>query len=221
MADMKTIGFIFIPGVADWEYGLLSASAVEWFGAKAVVITPDGRPVKSASGFGLAADRAADPDENGDLDALAVIGSDGWAAEGAPDVADLLKSVDGRGGVIGGICGATLALARAGLFEGKTHTSNGRDWILRHLPDYAGRENYSDVAHAVADGRIVSAPGSAPGTFALAFLEALYPGKTAELAEMRSMFSREYRHLLTTCCQEHHAIDFALGPGAESGSGQS
>ena len=192
MPETKTIGFVFIPGVADWEYGLLSASAVEWFGAKAVVITPDGKPVKSASGFGLAGDRSADPAENGDLDALAVIGSDGWAVEGAPDVSGLLKAVDGRRGVIGGICGATLALARAGLFEKSAHTSNGREWILRHLPDYAGRENYSDVPHAVADGRIVSAPGSAPGTFALAFLEALYPDKTAELAEMRSMFSREY-----------------------------
>jgi putative intracellular protease/amidase len=94
--------------------------------------------------------------------------------------------------VVGGICGATLALARAGLFEGRTHTSNGRDWILRHLPDYAGHENYTDVPHAVSDGRIVSAPGSAPGTFALAFLGALYPDKAGELAEMRSMFSREY-----------------------------
>ena len=87
---------------------------------------------------------------------------------------------------------AHLALARAGLFENTAHTSNGRDWILRHLPDYGGRENYRDVPHAVTDGRIVSAPGSAPGTFALAFLEALYPDKTTELAGMRSMFAREY-----------------------------
>ncbi len=192
MPETKTIGFVFIPGVADWEYGLLSASAVEWFGAKAVVVTPDGKPVKSASGFGLTADRAADAAENGDLDALAVIGSDGWAADGAPDVSGLLKAVDERGGVVGGICAGTLALARAGLFRNAAHTSNGRDWILHHLPDYAGRGNYSDVPHAVADGRIVSAPGSAPGTFALTFLDALYPDKSAELAEMRTLFSREY-----------------------------
>lgn len=40
MPETKTIGFVFIPGVADWEYGLLSASAVEWFGAKVFAITP-------------------------------------------------------------------------------------------------------------------------------------------------------------------------------------
>ena len=36
MAAAKTIGFVFIQGYADWEYGLLAASAVEWFGAQAV-----------------------------------------------------------------------------------------------------------------------------------------------------------------------------------------
>ena len=47
--------------------------------------------------------------------------------------------------------------------------------------------------HAVADGRLVSAPGSAPGTFAIAFLEALYPEQKEQLAQMRAMFAGEYR----------------------------
>ena len=57
------------------------------------------------------------PDENADLDAVAVIGSDQWLAENPPDVADLLTCRCARGGVVGGICAGTLALARAGLFE--------------------------------------------------------------------------------------------------------
>lgn len=36
MPKQKTIGLIFMDGFADWEYGLLAASAVEWFGARAV-----------------------------------------------------------------------------------------------------------------------------------------------------------------------------------------
>lgn len=187
-----TIGFVFIDGFADWEYGLLSASAVEWFGAKAVALTPGQGKVTSTSGFGLAPDRSTESDANGDLDAVAVIGSDSWAGAAPPDVSGLLVSVADRGGVVGGICAGTLALARAGLFANAKHTSNGRDWITANLPDYAGKANYQDVPHAVADGRIVSAPGSAPGTFALAFLETLYPGKEQQMNEMRAMFSREY-----------------------------
>ncbi|TIW14178.1 MAG: glutamine amidotransferase, partial [Mesorhizobium sp.] len=46
--------------------------------------------------------------------------------------------------------------------------------------------------YAVADGRIVSAPGSAPGTFALAYLKTLYPQRSGDVAEMRMLFAKEY-----------------------------
>ena len=191
MSDQKTIGFLFIPGFADWEYGLLAASAVEWFSARAVSLTPDGEPVLGISGFRLTPDRSMGSD-NANLDAIAVIGSDQWAGQAAPDVSDFLRSMAARGAIVGGICGGTLPLARAGLFADARHTSNGRDWINRHQAGYPGDEHYQDVPHAVADVAIVSAPGSAPGTFALAFLETLYPRKSGELTEMRALFEREY-----------------------------
>lgn len=191
-AAPKTIGLLFIEGYADWEYGLLAASAVEWFGIKAVSLSPHASPLKSIGGFRLIADRSAEIEENRGLDGVAVIGSDGWAAEGAPDVSALLKAVAARGGTVGGICAGTLALARAGLFEGVRHTSNGRDWILAHEPAYAGAAGYQDVPHAVRDGNIVTAPGSAPGTFAIAFLEALLGGNSDQFGQMRAMFAREY-----------------------------
>jgi putative intracellular protease/amidase len=193
MSATTTIGFVFIERFADWEYGLLSASAVEWFGARAVALGPDGATLVSASGFRLSPERGLDPPENKDLGAVAVIGSDRWAEAGAPDVSLLLGDVVARGGVVGGIRAGTLALARAGLFAGARHTSNGRDWILSHEPDYAGKQRYQDVPHAVADGRIVSAPGSASGTFALEFLGALYPERSREIAAMRELFAREHQ----------------------------
>jgi len=192
LSEPSKIGFVFIPLFADWEFGFLSGSAADWFGLKTVALTPDAGPVTSIGGFGLSGERSTDPAENTDLDAVAVIGSDTWPGADAPDISPLLHAVAARGGVVGGICGGTLALARAGLFENAAHTSNGRDWILRHLPDYAGRNRYRDVPHAVADGRIVSAPGSAPGTFAVEFLSALLPAKNDQLTEMRTLFAKEY-----------------------------
>ena len=192
MTAAKTIGFIFIPRFADWEYGLLAASAVEWFGAKAVALSPDADTVTGSAGFRLTPDRGIDPDANGDLAAVAVIGSDEWTAESRPDVAPLLRSVAARGGVVGGICAGTLALARAGLLDGQKHTSNGRDWIQANVPGYAGSELYVDVPHAVADNRLVTAPGSAPGTFAKTFLEVRYPDQQEQLTEMGAIFAKEY-----------------------------
>jgi putative intracellular protease/amidase len=192
MSEQKTIGVLFIDRFADWEYGLLAASAVDWFGARAVSLTPDGKPVTSTSGFILTPDRSTAVGENADLDAVAVIGSDEWAGDAPPDVSGLLTAVATRGGVVGGICAGTLALARAGLFAKARHTSNGRDWINEKEPGYRGTENYQDVPHAVADGRVVSAPGSAPGTFALAYLKTLYPQRGDDLAGMRVLFAKEY-----------------------------
>jgi putative intracellular protease/amidase len=189
----RTIGFVFIEGLADWEFGFLSGAALDWFDARPVALTPGGAPVASIGGFQLAGQRGLTPEESRDLDAVAVIGSDGWAAEGHPDVAPLLVSVAERGGLVGGICAGTLALARAGLFRDKAHTSNGRSWILGHVPGYPGADRYLDVAHAVADGRLVSAPGSAPGTFAIAFLEALYPERDEQIAQMRAFVAAEHR----------------------------
>lgn len=188
----KTVGLVFIPRYADWEYGLLAASAVEWFGARVLVLTPGADAVASAAGLRMAGDRGLEQAANADLDAVAVIGSDVWPTPDAPDVSKLLNSVAARGGVVGGICAGTLALARAGLFTEVRHTSNGRKWILEHLPAYAGATHYQDVSHAVADGRIVSAPGNAPGTFAHRFLLALYPEREAQLSDMLAMFAKEY-----------------------------
>lgn len=191
MEGTKTVGLVFIEKFADWEFGLLAASAVEWFGARAVALTPEGRPVLSIAGFRLEGERGLTPQENADLDAVAVIGSENWIPDTAPDISSLLRSVSERGAV-GGICAGTLALARAGLFEGRRHTSNGRDWINKRTRDYAGAEHYLDVPHAISDGNVVSAPGSAPGTFAVSFLETLFPERSETIGEMRALFAREY-----------------------------
>jgi len=193
METSKTIGLIFIDKFADWEFGLLAASAVEWFDARAVALTPKGQPVRSIAGFQVSGERGLTPEENEDLNAVVLVGSEDWMSKSAPNPAPLLQTVLERRGVIGGICGGTLGLARAGLFSDRNHTSNGRNWISDYAPDYPGSERYQDVPHAVADRGVISAPGSAPGTFAIAVLEALYPERSRTIAEMRSLFAREYR----------------------------
>jgi hypothetical protein len=62
----KTIGFVFIEGYADWEFGFLSGSAPEWFGARPVALTPGCAPVVSIGGFRLAGERGLTPEESPD-----------------------------------------------------------------------------------------------------------------------------------------------------------
>jgi putative intracellular protease/amidase len=154
---MKQIGFVFIDGFADWEFGHLAGSAVEWFGGKAVALTPQGKRAGSIGGFSLDGERGPTAEENADLDAVAVIGSDEWSGPNPPDLGPLLTAVAGGGGVTGGICAGTLALARAGVFADRAHTSNGRDWIRQLVPGYAGAANYRDVPHATTESSALRA----------------------------------------------------------------
>ncbi|EJM99481.1 DJ-1/PfpI family protein [Phyllobacterium sp. YR531] len=193
MEKKRTVGLVFVEGWADWEFGMLSGSVNEWFGGRVVSLSPSAGPLKSIGGLRLIPDRDAASSENTDLDAVAVIGSDTWSEADAPDISPLLKDVLARGGIVGGICAGTLALARAGLFSGRKHTSNGAGWIESRLESYAGSEFYQDVPHAVRDGHVVSAAGTAPGTFAIAFLEALFPEQAPQIAEMRDMIGREFQ----------------------------
>jgi putative intracellular protease/amidase len=193
MDRKKTLGLVFVDKFADWEFGLLSGSAVEWFGARVVALSPSTDPVKSIGGLKLLPERGVNEEENTDLDALAVVGADSWPSQDAPDIAPLLHAILARGGIVGGICGGTLPLARAGLFEGRKHTSNGAGWLQSKIGDYPGSSHYQDVPHAVRDAHIVSAPGSAPGTFTTNFLEALFPETAGQAAEMRDLIAREYQ----------------------------
>jgi hypothetical protein len=103
------------------------------------------------------------------------------------DVAPLLISVAERGGVVGGICAGTLALARAGLFSDRAHTSNGRGWILEHVPGYAG------------DGALLRRPARRRRWPACQRAEALYPERKEQIAQMRTMFAGEYRATGSGC----------------------
>lgn len=103
MSQPPLIGLVLIKSFADGEYGLLAASAVEWFGDRVVSLSPGAQPVSSIGGISITPMRGIEPSENGDLDAVVIMGSDTWAAADAPDVGALIKAVRDRGGVVAGI----------------------------------------------------------------------------------------------------------------------
>lgn len=190
--SQKTIGVILPEGFADWEYGLLAAGAAEHLGAKIVFMTDGAKAVRSIGGLSTQGERGIDPSDNADLDALALIGSDIWQTNAAPDVCALLHAVTSRSGVVGAICGATIALAKSGLLKGVPHTSNGSDWLKTATGGYAGEEFYVDQPAALSSDRFITASGLAPDTFAIAFLKAVYPDQTTMLEGVKSLFAAEH-----------------------------
>lgn len=187
----KHIAFIVIDSFADWEHAHLSAAVRTYFDGSTSFHTPGGRPVTSMGGMTIDPGNAIENLKPEDFDALVVIGSDGWTAADAPDVSAPLQAADKAGKVVGAICAATLAAARAGLLNSRRHTSNGLDFIQHYAKDYEAGANYVDTPMAVRDGNLVTAAGSAPVTFTVEVLSALHPNQLDGLAEFKAMCAAE------------------------------
>ncbi len=168
---MTKIVTILTEGFADWETGLLNGAARNFYGVETQFTTPGGKPVRSTGGMKVAADIALEDIDVDALDALIVCGGTAWQQPDAPDLKGLLNAAEAKGKVIGVICDGTVAAARTGLLDQVAHTSNGAGYLDN--TGYAGKARYRDVPHAVTDGRIVTAPGTAPVSFMAAIMRAL------------------------------------------------
>lgn len=160
---------VLTDGYADWETAMISASARRFYGGEVRHATPGGGKVTSMGG--LRSQELPDLDPRGD-EVIVLCGGGAWTEADAPDLAPLLRGAWESGQTIAAICGATVALARAGLLGSLRHTSNSLDFLREHAPGYQGDAFYADRPYAVADRRIITAPGSAPVTFAALVLTA-------------------------------------------------
>ena len=157
---------------ADWETGLFNATARLYYHFDTRFATPQGKPVLSSGGMLVTPQLAIDDIDLDGLDVLLVCGGPGWQNADAPDIKALLLDAHRRQVVLAGICDGTRVLAQAGLLDEVRHTSNSAD-NLASIITYAGAALYQDVPHAVADGRVITAPGTAPVTFTAAVLATL------------------------------------------------
>ena len=124
------------------------------------------------------------------IDALVINGGTAWSQPDAPDISAVLRDTRAAGKTVAGICDGTLALARAGLLDRVAHTSNSRENLTP--TGYKGAQFYRDQPAAVLDGRIVTAPGTAPVTFMGAVLETLGL-RNDELDYYLGLYAAEHR----------------------------
>ena len=160
---MTTIVTILTQDYADWETALLNAAARSYYKVDTKFATPGGRPVTSSGGLRVTPDLAVEDIDVEAIDALVVNGGAAWSRPDARDIGRVLAATRDAGKVVAGICDGTLALARAGILDAVRHTSNSAE----NLPPtgYKGAALYQDQPDAVVDGKIVTAPGTAPVSF--------------------------------------------------------
>lgn len=185
------------PGAADWEFGPILPVLREYFGLQVRTASPDGRTLTTMGGLLIDVDTGYDTADLAEADVVLLIGAESWSGFFDQPLFDRLKARADAGRPIGAICAATLALARAGILDGRPHTSNAKGFLKQNAPAYAGAKHYRDVAHAVSDGVVVTAPGSAPASFAVAVAQAVRPEKRAEVVGYWNMARGEFEALGT------------------------
>jgi transcriptional regulator GlxA family with amidase domain len=189
---MPKIALILSPGFADWEYAFIAGTGGPFYGMDVEFFAPTPGKLVSQGGLTATVTRGTQEIAGWSPDVVAVIGSFGWQHEGAPDISDVLTAQRARGGSVAGICGGTLALARAGLLDKVRHTSNDLAFLTDNAPEYAGASRYAVSPKAITDDRIITAPGTAPTSFTAAVLEA--GGLDAETAQQfRAMAAVEHQ----------------------------
>ena len=162
---------ILTDNFADWETALLNSTARLYYGFYTRFATPGGQPVTSSGGMLVTPQLALEDISLDELDLLMVCGGSSWQSGKAPDLTALLRAAQAKNIVLAGICDGTRVLAQAGVLDNVRHTSNSAANLLE--TGYAGAALYQDVPWAVADQRVITAPGTAPVTFTREVLRTL------------------------------------------------
>jgi putative intracellular protease/amidase len=178
---------------ADREADFVLPALHEHFGFAVRIATPCGVEAASIGEVRCGADLAFADVTAGDLDLLLVIGSERWSRDSNPEVVALLRAVNAAGQPLGAICAGTLTAARAGLLDGRAHTSKSLAFLQAGAEGYAGARRYRDSARAVSDSGVVTAPGSAPASFAVVVLRLAAPEQGAMLDGYEQRLAMEHR----------------------------
>ncbi|MFC5405366.1 DJ-1/PfpI family protein [Cohnella soli] len=148
---MKNAYVYVLDTMADWELGYVTAelNSGQYFknrGSSIPVKTVGSSksPIVTKGGLTIVPDVTIEDVVDDEVAILLLPGADTWKnPEHAPIIARAKQLLD-SGGNVAAICGATLALADAGLLNDRQHTSNSLDYLTLFSPTYEGKALYRD-----------------------------------------------------------------------------
>jgi putative intracellular protease/amidase len=169
----KAVHLLIFDGFADWEPALALAELRRSGKLGVVTVGFTAEPATSMGGLRVLPDLILERLDHGNVRLFMLPGGDMWESGDYPrgQLEALLHKLHDQSIPIAGICGATLALARAGLLNDRAHTSNFRDFLTK-TPEYVGGSRYRDEL-AVCDRGVITASGLGATEFAREILAEL------------------------------------------------
>src|SRR5215207_7710761 len=169
----SAVHVLIFDGFADWEPAFALAERRRTGNLEVVTLGFTEAPVRSMGGLRVVPDRTLAGLSPDDVRLLVLPGGDFWEGPYPRGELDPMLDALHRADVpIAAICGATLALAHAGLLNDRAHTSNEREYLERLAPEYTGATRYVD-ALAVREAGVITASGLGPTEFAREIFEQL------------------------------------------------
>src|SRR3546814_9927055 len=142
---MAKITVLMIDGVADWEIGPVLPAAREWFDDEVRIASIDGKPLTSIGGLQIHPEAALADLDPVEADLWLLPGSDRWRDGEIAALTSALRTRRAAGQPLAAICGATVALAHAGLLDDHAHTSNSLKFLRDNAPAYGGGAHYREA----------------------------------------------------------------------------
>jgi len=176
---MKNAYVYVLDTLADWELGYVIAelNSGQYFKDQGThipvtIVGATTDPITTKGGMSIVP-MATVKDVSPDTAAVLLLpGADTWhEPKHTPIIEKARELLDGNVAVAA-ICGATSALANAGIFDKRRHTSNSLDYLKMSSPRYHGEAFYQDEK-AVADGNLITASSAGGLLFARYVLERL------------------------------------------------
>lgn len=164
----RTVYLLVFEGLADWEPALAMCE-LRNNGVEVLTVGFTADVVTTMGGLRL---QPHTPLELAPLNEAAMLilpGGEMWQTFEDEAFFQRLRDLHQRGVPIAALCGATIALARAGLLDDIRHTSNSAEFLSYYVPAYRGAR-YESVL-AVSDKNILSASGVGYVEFAQLALE--------------------------------------------------
>jgi putative intracellular protease/amidase len=181
---MNTAYYLVFDGLADWEAALALAE-IQKSGAhevRTVGFTPE--PVRTMGGVTILPDTTLGSISPEGASIIIVPGGEMWEQGERTEITAVLKRFSAAGVVVAAICGATLAVAHAGLLRGRCHTSNGTDYLQSLIPSYFESNLYANdlAVRDTSAGTLITASGVGSVEFAREIITALtiYDAATTE-----------------------------------------
>lgn len=176
---MFTIYVYVLDTLADWELGhaISELHSGRFFkkGAERVslkTVSHSKASITTMGGLTIVPDCLIDDMAVSETSVLLLPGANTWNDPKHGAIIEKASELLSLGATVGAICGATAALASAGLLDQRAHTSNGVGFLDMVSPSYKGQGFYVD-SPSVADNNLITASSTGAMLWAKQMIERL------------------------------------------------